>query len=174
MIFHRALTVTFAMSLALYAGAAMGGSVTYDFIEETGSPNPGMLGGLLTFSSPPAFPNSFWTTSSGADILGFQITDPAIGPVGSYLSGLEFIVPIASSDGTSLTQGDLVGINSGVAKAEAFMNPGFDNSMLNSTLLTGFGQWVLASSVPEPSTLVLAGCAAAAGLGVWARRRRAR
>ena len=51
-------------------------------------------------------------------------------------------------------------------------NDSFEQS-LNARRVVVSGQVVTASAVPEPSSLVMGGVAALAGLGIWARRRRA-
>ena len=40
-----------------------------------------------------------------------------------------------------------------------------------SPTMGGYDPWIIATTVPEPSTLALAGIAVVIGLGTWARRR---
>jgi PEP-CTERM motif len=51
-------------------------------------------------------------------------------------------------------------------------NDSFEQT-LNARRVVVSGQVVAAGAVPEPSSLVMGGVAAIAGLGIWARRRRA-
>jgi hypothetical protein len=166
-------TAAFAAVLALCAAPARAGSLTYDFIEAPGSPNPGTIGASITFASPPASPNSGWNTINNADVLDFQILDASIGPIGSYITNFGILGAIVSNSGPDLDGGAFQGIgpNSTLAFVTLSFTPQGDiistpNNEVN-------GDFVVAP-VPEPSSLALAGIATLAGLGAWARRRSAR
>ncbi len=164
----RPIASLFAAALILSAGPARAASVTYDFIEAAGSPNPGTVGAFITFASPPAEPNMGWTLSALTDILAVQVTDSAIGPVGAYTpSGF---VGVGSATGALM---DFGAIETTSPAGDGFTFAGQSTPGLAS--IDGLGKFnpgTFALAVPEPSSLVLAGTAALAGLGAWARRRR--
>jgi hypothetical protein len=171
-----------ALALTLWAVPAQAALVTYHFIEGAEAPNPGRVGAILEFASPPAFPDQSWEIDSGTDsILSFRITDSAVAPVGSYTPS--FAERVTSSTGARLDSGNIVGdmmTGQGTVQAETFISglPGGD--ILEMVGVGGgfqpHGDWVLAvaAAVPEPSSFLLAGTAALAGLGVWVRRRASR
>ncbi len=163
--------IALAAVLALSAGAARAGSsVTYNFIEGPHGPNPGTVGGILTFASPPASDTAGWSTDSLADVLSFQITDPALGS-GFYTP--TDITTVVSTTGAALNSGSVKDLGmGGHVNAAAFFGDGPVGGFLEARSYTT-GAWVAASSVPEPSSLVMAGIASTAGLGLWARRRTA-
>lgn len=169
--------IGFAAVLALCTASARAGSVTYDFVETGagGVGTPGLIGAILTFASPPASPDSTWTTALSSDVLGFQFTDSAVAPVGSYAP---FVVIVVGSDaGTTLDAGTISGQMGSNVVATQILFGDIGNSNIqyigHGTPTPFYGDWVLAAaSVPEPSSFVLAGTAALAGLGLWARRRR--
>jgi hypothetical protein len=155
--------------LVLGAASASAGSITYDFVEDSGGPNPGTVGGFFVFASPPASATSSWSTSNPADVLDFEITDPKIGPVGSYLGFPAFVGPISSNNGTSLDAGAYLAENAaGNLGLTVQLGPAplADEIVVAQNIATG--NFVL---VPEPSSLLLAGTATLAGLGFWVRRR---
>ena len=76
--FFSFILAVVALTLASASNPSQAGSVTYDFVEGTGAPNPGEIGATITLSSPPATPSSGWTTSVSSDILGLQIIDRAV------------------------------------------------------------------------------------------------
>ena len=159
-----------AVVLALGTVPARAGSVTYDFIEGQFSPNPGMVGAILTFASPPAYANMPWTTSANADILSFQITDPAMVPVGSYVATIAETV--VSTSGGTLDSGIIDGNNAGFLINTIITSTPDSSYITNVNEATSFpGDWVVSSSIPEPSSLIQAGIAALASLGIWTRRR---
>jgi hypothetical protein len=161
---------TLAAVLALCAAPARAGSLTYDFIEGPGSPHPGTIGASITFASPPAEPNSFWATFHTTDVLDFQILDASIAPIDSYMTN--FIIPstIASDNGQDLDSGSFFGRGPNFTGVSVllFSGPNQDAIVAPNNVVTG--DFVVAS-VPEPSSLALAGIATLAGLGAWARRR---
>ncbi len=169
-----ALTLSLALGVVHPCGA---GSVTYDFIEGAGGPNPGTTGGILTFASPPASPDTSWSTSSVADVLDFQITDSAISQVGSY-----------NLNGTPPTVTSLTGARLDSGNVTGFFISGGSSIMANfsttpgQSIIFGFGlaaastpgDWVLATAaVPEPSSLVMGSISIAlmGGITVLKRRR---
>jgi hypothetical protein len=50
--------VVVALTLTPASNPSHAGTVTYDFTEGTGAPNPGEIGATITLSSPPASPSS--------------------------------------------------------------------------------------------------------------------
>jgi hypothetical protein len=166
----RRIAVAVAV-LACFAVPARAGSiVTYDFIEGLNSPNPGTIGAILEFKSPPASPTAGWSTSNPSDIVSFQITDAAIGPAGA-IGSVDILPFITSTAGTGLDIGIVSGVVDGIAVLTAVVTSGTGVSKMFATASAG-GDWFLATqAVPEPSSMFLAGIAAAAGLGAWARRR---
>jgi hypothetical protein len=154
-----------ALALAICTGSAEAASVTYVFVEGSTAPNPGTIGGIFVIASPPASATSGWS-GTGSDVLSYQITDPAIGAVGFYTP--ETALTLSSSTGAELDGGEIVAFMGAYGSRTAFSTGHLQGSNASVT-----GTFVLAASVPEPSSLVLAGTAALAGLAVWARRRRA-
>jgi PEP-CTERM motif len=155
-----------ALALAICTGSAKAASVTYDFIEGSTAPNPGMIGGIFVIASPPASATSGWS-GDYTDVISYQITDPSIGMVGFYTPTEG---TVSSSTGAELDGG---GIGSVLGANVTNSKANFAAGTLNSSGHTlAHGTFVLAAAVPEPSSLVLAGTAALAGLGLWTRRRR--
>ena len=142
--------------------------VLYEFIEASTGPNPGGVGATLLFDAPPASATSGWSTSTNFDILNFNITDPAIAPVGFYSSSIQ--TAIVSNNGMSLDSGEIVG-TMGSVMVDTVLDGNF-SSLQEIISGDAMGAWVLGvQSVPEPSSFVLAGIAAVAAVGAWARRR---
>ncbi len=164
-----------AAILVITAVPARAGSVVYDFMEAGIAPHPGDVGAVLAFASPPASPVAGWTTSSTADVLAFQIIDSAIAPAGSYSPDLA--ATVVSTTGAMLDSGSIIGGLNHVA-IETFIVSGSGESLIvNLQVGSGVrGDWSLALSgaVPEPSSLFMAGTAAAVGLAVASRRRSSR
>jgi hypothetical protein len=171
--------IVLTVILAVCAGSAQAGTVTWQFVETTGGSGAGTIGGLLTLNSPPVdlTPGVSWTATT-PDLVDLQVLDPVIGPVGSYDLGLN-VASILEGIGPNFVNVHEVSGQS-AAGDTAFSNineaPGLSD--LGVGLVGGgggdaFGDWVLApAAVPEPSSLVLAGSAALAGLGALALRRR--
>jgi hypothetical protein len=170
-----ALALTLSMALGV-VHPCDAGSVTYDFIEGAGAPNPGTVGGILTFASPPASPDTSWSTSSVADVLDFQITDKKISAVGSYnLNGSP--PTVTSLTGARLDSGNVYGffISGGYTIDATFStNPG-------QSIIVGYGlaapstpgDWALATAVvPEPSSLVMGSISIALMGGIIVLKRR--
>jgi hypothetical protein len=165
--------------LALCAGSAHAGTVTWQFVESTGGTGPGTIGGLLTLNSPPVDLTSGveWVAFSG-DAVDLQILDPVIGPVGHYNLFLNIDSEL-EGNGPSFISIDTVITGLNAATEVAFTEIAAVSDLGVGTAAGGgpvaFGDWVLASAaVPEPSSLALAGTAALAGLVLWSRRRRGR
>jgi hypothetical protein len=154
---------------------ARAGAVGYFFIEASDGPHPGEAAAFLLFVSPPAEPGAGWTTSNVADIADFRILDSALGTVGVYTPQL-VTTSITSTTGSTLDSGVL---NGGLPPTSA-VETGIDSSPGESilfNLLTGVsshGDWLLGvgqTTVPEPSSLVMATMAATAGVVMSLRRR---
>jgi hypothetical protein len=67
-----------ALSLAPAGNPCQAGTVTYDFVEGIGAPNPGEIGATITFFSPPASATSNWMTSEASSIDNIQILDSGL------------------------------------------------------------------------------------------------
>jgi PEP-CTERM motif len=172
MITKQLKSFLFAMcAIVLCAASASAGSVRYNFIEGSPAPDPGTVGAFFVFASPPASATSGWNISNVADVLDFEITDPKISTVGSYLKNGILDPPIVSNDGTSLDQGGYTASGPGNLIVEVDLGPNAGQTLVLG-LMEAAGDFVLApAAVPEPSSLILAGTAALAGLGCWMRRR---
>ncbi len=106
-------------------------------------------------------------------IQAFEIVNSGIGTPATYLAQVLFNV--SSSDGRILDGGALTVVDSGENPVYAVIlspTPGATFVRNLETIGTYHGEFVLANAVPEPSTLLLAGTAAAVGLALWAHRRR--
>jgi hypothetical protein len=164
-----------AAILMISAVPARAGSVVYAFIEASTAPHPGQAGAILTFASPPALPDAGWTASSTADILAFQVIDSAIAPAGFYTPDLA--ATVVSSTGAMLDAGSIIGGLNHIAIQTAIDSGPGQSLIVNLQVGTGVGgDWSLAlgQAVPEPSSLFMAGTAAAVGLAVASRRRSSR
>ena len=172
-------TICFAVVLAVSTASAQAGTVTWQFVETAGGSGAGFIGGLLTLNSPPVdlTPGVHWTATT-PDVVDFQVLDPTIGPVGPYNLSLNVASILEGNGPNFINVRELSGQNGVGDVAFSNINGSPGASDLGVGLVTGgqgdaFGDWVLVSApVPEPSSLVLAGCAALAGLGALARRRR--
>ncbi len=153
--------------LACLAVPANAGSVTYDFIESGGGSLTGGIGAVFVFNSPPASSTAYWGTYNLGDVLSFQVLDPDLSNPGAPTPLLS--IAVESFTGASLDQGNFSALNSDGAVLNGFFNG--PESVITAIGAPVFGGWV-AASVPEPSTLVLSGIAAIAGLGACARRRK--
>ena len=72
------IRIAFAVIMAFFVSSAHAGPVTYFFIEGSNAPEPGLIAAGLTFASPPASQNEFWTTAESTDILTLQILDVVV------------------------------------------------------------------------------------------------
>ena len=162
------ISVVRRLRVRSHCACANAGSVTYDFIEGPSAPDPGTVGAFFVVASPPASATSGWSTSNAADVLELEITDPKIGPVGSYLTGI--VVELISLDGKFLDAGFYIAGNAGTGLVQFEIGVGPNGTTIDGPTGEATGQFVLAT-VPEPSSLLLAGTASLAGLGLWARRR---
>ena len=161
-----------ALTLASASNPCQAGSITYDFVEATGAPNPGDIGATITISSPPAQSSSGWDTASVLDVIGLQILDHNLfisgyaGPFRtSSISG-----QIISPTGPAIGAGDLVDIQHHIEiSIEALSNTDFSSPGLDHSVP---GTWSLAQTVPEPASAVQAGIAIAIGLALAAFRKR--
>jgi hypothetical protein len=162
-----------AVLLAVCAVPARAASVTYNLIEGPDGPNPGTVAAILVFASPPASPDSAWTTTGIGDILSWEIIDPAGAPAGSY-APFTLTEGFSSPTGATLDQGDLTA-HMGSQSVFVAASPAAGNDRIGPLGTTRgepiAGDWVLAAAtVPEPSSAVLVGTAALAGLAAWPRR----
>ncbi len=171
-------TVALTIVLALCAASCQAGTVTWQFVESSGGSGAGTIGGLLTLISPPVdlTPGTSWTATT-PDVVNFQVLDSAIGPVGTYNLSLNVASILEGIGPNFVNVHEVSGENAGGDVAFSNISGTLNASDLGVGLAGGGsginanGDWVLVASVPEPSSLVLAGIAAFAGLGVWARRR---
>lgn len=159
------------LGLLSVAGRAEAGSVSYDFIEGTGAPHPGTIGAIVTFASPPASATAGWSTTNNSDVLSFEILDSAIGPVGYYgLLHLEGST-VGSDTGFTIDTGEIIGQMGSIGLQASFNSP-LDGSPSRLRVSMGNKPGVFqVASVPEPSSLVLAGIGAIVAAGYGLRRR---
>jgi hypothetical protein len=128
-------------------GPPFGGTVTGTFT--TNDALTTLLNYDITTSSVPGFP-------------GFEYT-PVTAP--NVMNNLPTNFDLTSSPFQILALGFPGGLTAaGATSVDGFEELGEDSRSIESGSVVG---------VPEPSALVLGGLAAAAGLGLWARRRRA-
>jgi PEP-CTERM motif len=166
--------IVFAIVLALCTAFAQAGTVTWQFVETTGGSGAGTIGGLLTLNSPPVdlTPGVAWTATT-PDLVDLTVLDPEIGPVGSYNLSLNVASILEGLGPDFVNVHEVSGQSAAGDVAFSNINEAPGLSDLGVGLAGGgggdaFGDWVLApASVPEPSSLVLAGIAALAGLGAW-------
>jgi hypothetical protein len=171
--------VILAVVLAISAASAQAGTVTWQFVETTGGSGAGTIGGLLTLNSPPVdlTPGASWTATT-PDLVSVTVLDSAIGTIGSYNINLNVASILEGLGPIFINVHEVSGENAGGDLAFSNINGSAGLSDLGVGLAVGgggqaFGDWVLSSAVvPEPSSFILAGSAALAGLGAWARRRR--
>ncbi len=164
--------VVAALSVVPAGNPCHAGTITYDFVEGIGSPNPGETGATITFLSPPAQPMAPWTINSPTDVIGIQIIDsaPVLGGFSGAISVSSIEVPIQSITGTTIDAGHI---------DDEFFLP---HAVIITTQSTYFntagvenqvaGTWTVSASVPEPASAVPAGIAIASGLALAAFRRR--
>jgi hypothetical protein len=175
--FAVALAVV-VLSLAPASNPCQADSVTYEFTEGSGAPNPGEIGATITLSSPPASSTTTWTINSSqlSDILSLQIIDPALflnGFTGSFpLGAIES--SLGSADGQVLSVGIIDSVpgnsvfNIAIEPTQTLFELGGGPSGTNTVP----GTWLVSASVPEPASAVQAGIAMATGLGLAAFRKR--
>ena len=169
------IRIAFAVIMAFFASSAHAGPVTYFFIEGSDAPKPGLIAAGLTFASPPASQNEFWTTGASADILTCQILAFALAPIGLYTP--DVFVPVVSGTGAKLDAGVIFGSN-GTTLVQISIDADKGGSIIvnNNNGINFHGDWVVqlrASSVPEPSSLALASIGATCVVvSAWRRHRR--
>ena len=109
-----------AVILALPAGAANAGSVTYDFVVTNGLPDA--VAAILVFSSPASDTHGWSTTDPAIKVQSFELLDGNLGrPTGFYTS--QITRAIRSVNGSSLDYGTIVG-TSGTTTLTATFTPG--------------------------------------------------
>jgi hypothetical protein len=154
---------------------ARAGRVAYLFVEGSDGPDPGSVGALLLFESPPAETDAGWTISNVADIIEFSILDSKLAPVGDYTPTISS-PSISSTTGATLDFGVLFGQMTplGAVLATFDSSPGSSLLVNELTGVNSQGDWLFTGSlsVPEPSSLAMAASAATAGVMLWMRRRR--
>jgi hypothetical protein len=164
-----------ALSLAPASNSCQAGTVTYDFVEGTGAPNPGETGATITVFSPPASATHGWIISQLSDISSITIIDPGLLPSGftggfTVASGV-LQGPLTSNTGSQI---DLGTIADHIPFTKFFDI--FSLATSFSTIESGNnvpGEWIVAAAaVPEPASAVSAGIAIAIGLGLAAFRKR--
>ena len=149
-----------------------GGSITYNFVEGSGAPNPGGVGATMTVNSPPASATTSWTTMLPADISSLQIIDSSLfnsGFTGAFSTTL-IAIPITST-GPQLTAADLFDIPLSLeikidGSQTIFAPPRFPGPSSVA------GTWSVSTSVPEPPSEVLAGITSTIGEALAAYRKR--
>ena len=112
---------------------------------------------------------SYDITTSGGTVTGFEYTTANTGS----FSSLPGILVVETSLQEHLLQLTFTGLNV-VGPIVIGEFDSFEQHQTNTQRHVNGGSVVEAGAVPEPSSLALAGTAALAGLGLWARRRRAR
>ena len=165
-------SIVLAVVLAVSAASAQAGTVTWQFVETTGGSGAGTIGGLLTLNSPPVdlTPSASWTATT-PDLVALTVLDPLIGPVGSYNINLNVASILEGIGPVFVNVHEVSGQNAGGDVAFSNINGSPGLSDLGVGLAGGgggdaLGDWVLASAaVPEPSSFMMAGSAALAGLG---------
>jgi hypothetical protein len=167
--------VVLAVPFAPASFPCQAGTVTYEFVEGSGAPNPGEIGATITFLSPPASPTSFWGASILADYLGVQINDPDLFPSGTTGVIVPVLIqqPVYSETGATLTGGALqfpgglqifFPASSGFSPQSLFISHPLEHNVS--------GTWNVLASVPEPASAVQAGIAVVIGLALAAFRKR--
>jgi hypothetical protein len=162
-----------ALTLAPASNPCQAGSVTYEFTEGSGAPNPGEIGATITLESPPASPSSTWTITSSqlSDIINLQIIDRTLflnGFTGAFVTS-SIPVSITSNTGQFIDAGVVLShtqtqeIEFGTTST--IFEPGADQNIVTGT-------WTALASVPEPASAVQAGIASAIGLALAAFRKR--
>jgi hypothetical protein len=173
----RIYSISLAIFLALCAASAEAGPVTWEFVEFSDG-GAGTIGASMTLNSPPVnlTPGVSWTATT-ADLVDFRILDPNIGPVGPYDIDLNVASILEGVGPNFVNIHEISGQNASNDVAFSNINGALHESDLGVSLAGGGsatvnGDWVLRpASVPEPSSLALAGIAAMAGSGAWVRRR---
>ena len=172
--------IVLTVVLAICGASAQGGTVTWQFVESSGGSGAGTIGGLLTINSPPVdvTPGATWTVTNSSDLVDLTVLDSAIGPVGTYNVGLNIASILEGVGPDFINVHEVSGSNAAGDTAFSNISGTLNDSNLGVGLVNGGGgeangNWVLVpASVPEPSSLVLAGIASLAGMvGTWARRR---
>jgi hypothetical protein len=173
----RICWIVLAIFLALCAASAEAATVAWEFVEFSDG-GSGTIGASMTLNSPPVdlTPGVSWTATTAA-LVDFRILDPNIGPVGPYDINLN-VASILEGVGPNFVDiHEISGQNASNDVAFSNINGALHESDLGIGLAGGRsadvnGDWVLmSSSVPEPSSLALAGIAAMVGSGAWVRRR---
>jgi PEP-CTERM motif len=116
---------------------------------------------------------SYDITTSGGTVPGFEYTQANT----VSFSSLPSILVVETSDQSEILQLTFSGLTAAGAPITLGTADSFEQEVIgvNDSVhrdVTG-GSVVGAGAVPEPSSLALVGTAALAGLGLWARRRRA-
>jgi hypothetical protein len=162
--------VLVALTFAPASNPCQAGSITYNFVEGSGAPNPGEVGATMTLNSPPASATSSWSITNASDISNLQIIDSALFPTGftgALSSGL-LEQPLVSASGARLDSGVLVfNFPPTLVLITTFgsSETGFFTAFTGNEVV---GIW----AVPEPDSAVLAGIASAIGLALAAFRKR--
>ena len=164
--------VVLALALAPASNPCHAGSVTYNFTEFTGAPNPGEIGATITMASPPASPTSPWSAPGVGDINDILIIDPALFPNG--FTGEFPITSVGSqitSNGPILLGGIIISMPQ-LLEIEIFETDTFFADIHEGVGNFVDGTWIASQTVPEPASAVLAGSASAIGLALAAFRKR--
>jgi hypothetical protein len=176
---RRAATAALILAACAAASPCEAGHVTWQFVETTGGGGAGTIGGLLTLNSPPVdlTPGVSWTATT-PDLVDLTISDPKIGPVGPYDVGLNVASILEGVGPFFVNLHEVSGQNAAGDVAFSNISGTLNASNLGVGLASGGGatangDWVLVTaSVPEPSSLVMAGSGALIVAGWWYRRRR--
>jgi hypothetical protein len=160
-----------ALALASASNPCQAGSVTYDFVEGAGAPNPGKIGATITFFSPPASATSGWITNDASSIEGITILDSGLfldGFTGAFHPQPDQSIDAFSPNGTQLTDGDFLMTVPSLEFTIETIDSSFIAENFGPNVVTG--SWTVSASVPEPASAVQAGIASAIGLALAAFR----
>jgi hypothetical protein len=165
--------VVAALSVMPAGNPSHAGTVTYDFVEGPGAPNPGEIGATITCFSPPVSATSRWNTDDASSIEGIVILDSGLfldGFTGTFIPLLVLNSDISSTEGPFLSSAEITDPSGTHAIGIGQDNSIFVSATTAVNVVTG--SWTVSASVPEPASAVQAGIASATGLALAAFRKR--
>ncbi len=156
---RRIAIAAVAVSLLTFVSKIEASSVTFDFVSTSGL-SAGKTVAVLVFNTLPA--------TSPSDVTSFDVVYNGIGPKGYYTPTSVSII----GSGSMLVSGTVTAENDNTTVTLSLSGV-TETAQITTTAGAGhslYGHLMLAS-VPEPSSLLLAGTAVVFGLGIWSRRR---